>query len=100
MKYFIYTIHAIIIVLFLNSCGSSDTQEGGAFTLPNTVIVINCDGTGTGLNDCINYTCLNNNDTLVSNNDDTLLEIIHTSNGNKKVCVKLTVPAGSAHIQR
>lgn len=95
MKRVLYIINIVFIVAILSSCGSSDTQEGDNIIKR---VVINCDLSNglIGVNDCSGYTCLNINDTLVSNTNDTLLEIIHTSNNDKKVCVK----QGSAHILR
>ena len=111
MKKIIQIISLLLMILILSSCGSSDTQEGGSLaslqinnntTTSVRVEVVNCDGTGSGneTNDCLNYTCIKEGDTLISNNDNTLLEIIHSSNNTKKVCVKNTVPLGSATIIR
>jgi hypothetical protein len=95
------------VALLLISCGGGDTTEG-ALGDAQTIQVINCDNSnsGTGVNDCGNgatpnyYTCIKAGDTLVALSNDTKLEIVDASNGNKKVCVSVTTPMGNAHIQR
>jgi len=100
VKKIINILGLMLIILVLSSCGSSSTQEGDNAPLANNIDVVNCDGSGTGLNDCVNFTCIKKGDTLVSNSNNTVLEIIHNSNNSKKVCVKQTTPAGSAKIIR
>jgi len=95
MKTILYIINFTLLLITLSSCGSSDTQEGNNIARIN---VINCDlsNSADALNNCIGYTCVNKNDTLVSNTNDTVLQIIHFNNDDKKVCVQ----NGSAHILR
>jgi len=95
MKKILYIINITLLLITLSSCGSSDTQEGDNIA---KIDVINCDlsNSNHALNDCIGYTCINKKDTLVSNTNDTVLQIIHFNNDDKKVCVQ----NGSAHILR
>lgn len=95
----LYIIKLFFIVLILNSCGSGDTSEGGSEIINiNKLIVVDCNlsNNSIALNDCNGYTCIKQNDTLVSGTNNTILEIIHISNNEKKVCVK----QGLAHILR
>jgi len=103
-KYLI--ISSISLALLLSACGGgsgSTTFEGSG-----SITIIQCDNSNSAIatNDCGDsttpdyYTCLKSNDTLVSENDNTLLEIIDKADGSKKVCIKDTTPSGAAHIVR
>ena len=103
MKSSIIKIVSIFFVIsFMSACsgGKSDTQEGGANSIDSveniSIVDCNLSNASSARNDCQGYTCIHPNDTLVSDSDQTLLEIIHTSSDDKKVCVK----NASAHIIR
>ena len=104
MKNIYLIISSIFLTLLLSACGGGGggggTSIGGGST---QVAIINCDNSnsGTGTNDCGDalvpdyYTCIQDGDTLVKEDDNTSVEIIH-SGSNKKVCVV----SGTAHILR
>ncbi len=107
MKTIYLIISSISLTLLLSACGGG----GGDTTFDSGIRkydAINCDNSnaGIGINDCGDvlipnyYICLKTNDTLVSSSDNTLLEIIEKADGTKKVCVKNTMPIGSAYILR
>ncbi len=89
------------IILLLSACGSG---EGSYKSGIQSIVVIDCDNNNStnGTNDCGDitvpnyYTCVNSNDTLISDDDSTVIDMIENSNGTKKVCTD----AGSAHILR
>lgn len=105
MKNIILLIKVTLISLLLISCGEKKTSEGDPNNTVTTsgtkVVIINCDGSGAGVKDCsTNHTCVKSGDSIVSENNSTLLEIITLSDGTKKVCIKTTTPVGVAHILR
>ena len=101
MKYLYKTIIIIAISTLFTACGGGGgggTIEGGSSEATKISVVI-CGGVGTpdecwiGSNP---YTCVKNGDTLVAETDDTELEVVHSSDDDKRVCVV----QGSAHILR
>ena len=99
MRYISILITMLFISLFLSSCGTGGTSEKGNIS---TVVVL-CDNSNsaTATNDCGDssipdyYTCLKDGDTLIEDDANSIVKIIHTPT-NKKVCVQ----SGTAHIIR
>ena len=102
MKKIVYRLLVLGISLFLSACGGGDTKESNTSS-KTKIIVINCDGTGLGINDCAsggsNHTCIKSGDTLVSENNNTNLEVINNNDGSKKVCVS-NASVGKAYLLR
>ena len=95
-----------IIPLLFTACGgggSGGTVES-ATSSTTKIDIISCASGSLGVNDCGTtsnpYTCVQNGDTLVSENGYTEIEVVHASDDSKKVCVKVTNPAGAAYILR
>jgi hypothetical protein len=78
----------ISTVLILSGCGGGG--GGASFTGKQGVPVVSCNSVNPS------YITLQSGDTLVKQMDNTRLEIIHSQNGDKKVCVK----SGAAMINR
>jgi len=108
-------IYLVITLTFLfsgcNNDGTINQEDIGSTPISNSdginrsrIYVVNCDNTNSvnSTNDCGNadipdyYTCIKSNDTLVKETDNTTVEIVHNSNGTKKVCVK----SGGAYLLR
>ncbi len=90
MKIIIHSIQVLLILILFNSCGSVDTQEGEYSSKTyNGKGIINCNlsNKNNATNDCNGYTCLKKLDTLVSLSNDTVLNIVHISTNEKKVCL-------------
>lgn len=106
MKNLYKTLMILTIISLFTACGGGGggTTEGGASDNTTKIYVILCAAGAVGANDCGTvanpYTCVRNGDTLVAQNDSTELEVVHNSEDNKKVCVKDTIPVGSAYILR
>ncbi len=89
----IYLVVIIFISLLITSCGSGEqsTVFGGDGSNPLTQKNVEpCDDSNP------TYTKILDNDTLVNTQKDTIVNIIHNTNKQKKVCVK----SGSAHLLR
>ena len=77
-------ISSITLALFLSACG--DDGDGKFDTGEEKITVTTCE----------NYITLQTNDTLVKDDNNTTVKIIHDSNNTKQVCIV----TGSAHIIR
>lgn len=90
MKSILYKLLIVLVALFISACGGGNTKESNGNS-QTKISIISCDGTGSGVNDCVsgseNYTCIQKGDTLVSTNNDTSLSLVTNSDGSKKVCV-------------
>ena len=92
MKTVQYTWTALLcagLMLAIAGCGGSDSSfEAGD---DKTAIDIECDG-----NDIADYIDLKSGDTIVKEDDNTVISTYHNDEGSKKVCLQ----SGSAHIVR
>jgi hypothetical protein len=99
---YLTSITILVITLFFSACGggSGDTFEDSS----TKIIIIDCNNSNSeiGTNDCGDedtpdyYTCLESGDTLIKEDENTIVEIVHDIDDNKKVCVQ----SGSAYILR
>ena len=81
----VYTTIIAFIMLFITACSDG---KGKFDTGTSKIDIADCNTSS--------YTTMQDNDLLVEDSDSTLLQIIHDSNGTKKVCIQ----TGSAHIIR
>jgi len=112
MNRYLNFITISLIALFFSACGggSGDTLEGGnniadsnttvSITAKRAIVDCNNSNSDIGINDCGNedtpdyYTCLESNDTIIKDNNNTTIQILHDIDDNKKVCVQ----SGSAYV--
>jgi len=87
-KYLIYTIIAVIALVF-TACGGGDANYSGTSTQVN---VVDCNSS-TVITD---YTTLLSEDVIVKDVDNTTISTYHDINGTKRLCIL----SGSAYILR
>ena len=90
MRYILFSLLSIFIIIGFSACGGSDSNFEGSEGTSIDVVCVDSPSSS----DIDTYIALSSGDSIVKSTDGTTVSIYHDENGNKKVCLV----SGSAYI--